>query len=133
MELKPLPLEHCAEIVKRWLVHSPIRFTDERTRDKFVRHVARDSGGIPTAIAGMLDAANTFEEISPARARAIRRHDAASNYVDMTPVVMILLVGFLALRYISRGVGEIELLVLSGVATALFMGIKFFMYRMSRA
>lgn len=44
VELKPLPLEVCAEIASRWLAHHPVRFTDERTRDKFVRHVARDSG-----------------------------------------------------------------------------------------
>lgn len=132
VELKPLPLEDCAEIAARWLAHNPVRFTDENTRDKFIRHVARDSGGVPAAIEGMLENALALREISPSTARAIARHDAAGRYVDMTPVVVIVLVGFLAMRYISRGMGQVEMLVLSGVATAIFMGLKFFMYRMSR-
>jgi len=133
VELKPLPLEQCSEIIDRWLEHHPIRFTDERTRAKFVRHVARDSGGNPAAIEGMLESALTLREITPSRARAIARHDAAGNFLDLTPVLVLVLIGFMALRYISRGVGEIELLVLSGVGGAIFMGLRFFMYRMSRA
>ena len=134
VELKPLPLEDCREIASRWLVHNPVRFTDERTRDKFIRHVARDSGGVPAAIEGMLERAQAMREISPSTARSIGRHDAAGRYFDLTPVVIILLVAFLALRYISRGIGELELLVLSGVATAIFIGLRFFMHRMmSRA
>lgn len=132
VELKPLPLEDCAEIASRWLTHNPVRFTDENTRDKFIRHVARDSGGVPAAIEGMLENALALREISPSTARAIARHDAAGRYVDMTPLVVIVMVGFLALRYISRGMGQVEMLVLSGVATAIFMGLKFFMYRMNR-
>lgn len=132
VELKPLPLEHCAAIVECWLDHNPVRFTDEGTRQKFIRHVARDSGGVPAAIEGMLDAASALQEITPSCARSIARHGAAGRYVDMTPVLVIVLTGFVALRYISRGLGAMELLVLSGVASALFMGLRFFMYRMSR-
>lgn len=132
-ELKPLPLEDCTTLVERWLAHHPVRFTDEKTRKKFIRHVARESGGNPAAIEGMLEAARALHEITPGRARAVARHDAAGNFVDLTPVLVLVLVGFFALRYISRGIGEIELLVLSGVGGAIFMGLRFFMYRMSRA
>jgi hypothetical protein len=47
------------------IIH-PIRFADERTRARFVRHVAQDSGGVPAAIRGMLERAEAEEEITPA-------------------------------------------------------------------
>jgi hypothetical protein len=129
IELKPLPLPDCTAIIENWLEHHPLRFSSKRTRARFVRHVATASGGVPVAIRGVLEAASTEHEITPAKARAFH-HEASALYLDMTPVLVILMVIFLAMRYISRGVGEIEMLVLSGVATAIFIGLRFFMHRL---
>jgi hypothetical protein len=127
--LKPLPLDDCTAIIEPWLAHQPLRFASPRTRDRFVRHVATASGGVPAAIRGMLEAAAAEDEITPARARAFQ-HEAAAQYLDLTPLLIVLLVVFIALRYVSRGIGEVELLVLSGVATAIFLGLRMFMYRL---
>jgi hypothetical protein len=127
--LKPLPVPECSRLIEGWLAHHPLRFAGARTRTRFVRHVATASGGVPAAIRGMLEAARAEPEITPARARAFH-HEAAARYLDMTPLVILLLVVSLALRYVSRGLGEVELLVLSGVATAVFIGLRFFMYRL---
>ena len=128
--LKPLPLTECATIIERWLEHQPVRFSSQRTRAHFIRHVARVSGGIPAAIRGMLEAAQAESEITPAKARSFH-HEASAHYLDMTPVLVILMVVFLAMRYISRGLGDMEMLVLSGVVSAIFIGLRFFMFRMS--
>ena len=48
----------------------------------------------------------------------------------VTPVVIIVIIGFMAMRYVSRGVGEIELLVMSGVASAFFYGISIVLRRL---
>jgi hypothetical protein len=129
VELKPLTLEQSAQITRNWLEQRPIRFSDERTRERFINHVARDSGGIPAAIRGMLEAASMEEEVTPAKARAFN-HEAGMTYLDMTPLIVIALVVAIAARYVSRGLGDTDMLVLSGVATALFMGLRFFMYQM---
>ena len=131
LELKPLPLSDCAEIAERWLAEHPIRFADHATRIRFVRHVARDSGGVPAAVRGMLDAAAKEPEITPAKARSFS-HEAGIQYVDMTPLLILLVVVATAARYISRGVGDTEMLVLSGVATALFMGLRFLFWQLRR-
>jgi len=129
IELKPLPLADCETIIERWLADHPLRFTGAGTRRRFVRHVARASHGVPAAIREMLHAAGQEQEITPAKARGFE-HEAGIRYLDMTPAIVIGLVGFIALRYISRGIGEVEMLVLSGVASAVFMGLRYFMFRM---
>jgi len=129
VELKPLTLEQSEQITRNWLEQRPIRFTDGRTRERFINHVARDSGGIPAAIRGMLETASMEEEITPAKAGAFN-HEAGMTYLDMTPLIVLALVVAIAGRYISRGMGETDMLVLSGVATALFIGLRFFMYQL---
>jgi len=129
IELKPLPLEVCEQITRNWLAQRPLRFSDSRTRARFIRHVAQDSGGVPAAIRGMLDKAEKEREITPALARSFT-HAAGVRYLDMTPVLILMMVVAMAGRYVSRGIGEIEMLVLSGVASALFMGLRFFFWQM---
>ncbi|MET0084859.1 MAG: ATP-binding protein, partial [Sedimenticola sp.] len=131
IELKPLPLDDCEYIAEQWLGEHPLRFSDEGTRRRFLRHVAQDSGGVPAAIRGMLESAAKEPEITPAIARGFT-HEAGVRYLDMTPLVILLIVVFMGMRYISRGFGLQEMLVWSGVATALFTGVRFFMYQMNR-
>lgn len=131
VELKPLPLEDCQRIAEGWLDQNPVRFSDQRTRVRFLRHVAQDSGGVPAAVRGMLEAAEKEPEITPAMARGFS-HEAGIRYVDMTPLVVLLIVAAMATRYISRGFGLQEMLVVSGVATALFTGVRFFLWQMRR-
>ena len=50
----------------------------------------------------------------------------------MTPLIILGSIGFMAARYVSRGIGETELLVLSGVGSALFWGLVFLVRRLSR-
>lgn len=129
IELKPLPLEECREIAECWLADNPLRFASETTRDRFLRHVAQASSGVPAAVFGMLEAARKEPEITPAMARGLN-HPAGIQYVDMTPLLILLIVIAIASRYISRGLGDTEMLVLSGVASALFMGLRFLFWQM---
>lgn len=43
------------------------------------------------------------------------RNDAAVTLLDMTPMVVIAVAAFMALRHIGRGAGLQELMVLAGV------------------
>jgi hypothetical protein len=98
-------------------------------RAAFVNAVCRDAAGIPAAIAGMLEAAAHDREVTRARIRDYR-HAAAAVYWDMTPLLVVGLVAFMALRYVSRGFGMQELMVLAGVGSSLFWMVVFFARRM---
>ena len=77
----------------------------------------------------MLESAQKMPEITPAMARGFT-HQAGVRYVDMTPVLILALIGMMMLRYISRGLGEIEWMVMSGVSAALFWGIRIMLMSM---
>jgi hypothetical protein len=78
----------------------------------------RTSGGVPEALLGMLEAVAAEDEITPARVRSFQ-HDAAKRYFDMTPVVLLAMLGFIALRYVTRGLDEQKLWVWAGLGTTL--------------
>ena len=54
------------------------------------------------------------------------------RYVDMTCVIVLLFVVAMATPYISRDFRLHERLVVSGVATALFTGMRFFLWQIRR-
>lgn len=66
----------------------------------------------------MPEAAAKEPEVTSAMARGFI-HKASVRYVNMVPVVILLIVAAMATRYISRGFGLQEMLVVSGVAMAL--------------
>ncbi|MCB1761332.1 MAG: AAA family ATPase [Gammaproteobacteria bacterium] len=129
IELKPLPRAQVRALVVRWLERRPIRFSSERVRESFIRAVEQESGGVPAAIQGMLRSATNDEEVCPVRVRA-HRHEAGVRYLDMTPIFAVGLIGFMAARYVSRGIGEVEFYVLSGVGTVLFYSLTMLMRRL---
>lgn len=125
VELKPLTREQTRDWLERWLAVHPVAFESPRIRAAFIRAVARDSGGIPAAVTGMLDIALVERTITRESVRAIN-HEAAQVYLDMTPVLVILSVAFMAMRYVSRGLGMKELMVMAGVGTSMFYLLLFF-------
>jgi hypothetical protein len=129
LPVKPLQISSCEAIIERRLEGNPLRFHSERTKGRFVRHVARVSGGVPLAIICMMDQAEALDEITPANAASVY-HNAGVNFFDLSPLLFIVVAVFIAMRFISRGMNDIEMLVLSGVASVLFMSLRFLLNRM---
>ncbi len=123
IELKPLTLEASSRLAEQALERFLVRFAEEGVRDRFLRHVARESGGVPAAILGMVESAAAEPEVTPALAVGVS-HEAGIRYLDLTPVLLLGLFVFMALRYIARGLDSEELFVLSGVASAGFMALR---------
>lgn len=123
LELKPLSSLHTLTVTNNWIGKKELQFVNDKCRKSFTRYVQQESGGVPLAIRGLIDHASKSEIIDCKALRAFR-HDAGVRYLDMTPVVIIVIIGFMAMRYVSRGVGEVELLVMSGVASAFFYGLS---------
>ena len=65
---------------------SPLRFTDRKTEQLFVRRVAQEGRGVPGAILGILNAAAGEDRITPAKVRMIQS-EAAVQYLDVTPAL----------------------------------------------
>ncbi|MBK1732766.1 hypothetical protein [Thiococcus pfennigii] len=131
IELKPLVAAETQAWVERWLARNPVTFDSPRIRRAYLRAVVRDSGGIPAAVQGLLDLTLVERSVTRKTIRALH-HEAAVTYLDMTPILIILAAGFMALRYVSRGMGMQELMVLAGVGTSLFYLLLYF-GRMMRA
>jgi ABC-type iron transport system FetAB ATPase subunit len=129
VELRPLPAAECRAIAEVWLSARPVRFESERVREAFLRAVGQDSGGVPAAIRGMLEAASVEAEVTRATVRAFL-HQAGVRYMDMTPTLVLGLMAVVAGRYIASGLNNNELYILSGVGIALFIGVRLLMYRL---
>lgn len=130
IELKPLIGSESREMVLRHLEVTPIEFESSKVREIFITRIVRESRGIPEAIAGMLAAASNEREVTR-RSLHDFHHESAIAYFDMTPLLLIVVVSLMALRYVSRGVGVQELMVLAGVGTSMFSLMLFFARRMS--
>lgn len=129
VELKPLPAADCRAIVEQWLATRPVRFESDRVREAFLRAVEQDSGGVPAAIRGMLEAASAEAEVTRATVRAFM-HRAGVRYMDMTPTLVLGMMLVVAGRYIASGLNNNELYILSGIGIALFLGLRLLMYRL---
>ncbi|EXJ16925.1 hypothetical protein D779_1748 [Imhoffiella purpurea] len=125
VEIKPLVSPVVREWVELWLERHPLAFESNRIRKAFIRGVARDSNGVPAAVQGILDFALTEHAVTRSTLREME-HDAAIYYLDMTPILVIVSVGFMALRYISRGMGMKEMMVMAGVGTSMFYLLLYF-------
>lgn len=129
LELKPLPAADCRAIAEQWLATRPVRFESDRVREAFLRAVEQDSGGVPAAIRGMLEAASAEAEVTRATVRAFM-HRAGVRYMDMTPTLVLGMMLVVAGRYIASGLNNNELYILSGIGIALFLGLRLLMYRL---
>lgn len=129
IELRPLTREASREIAERWLESNPVRFESDRVRAAFLRAIEQDSGGVPTAIMGMLETAAAEPEVTRAKVREFT-HEAGVTYIDMTPVVVLGIAVIIAARYIARGVDSAELYVLAGAGMGLAVAIRFFVMPM---
>jgi hypothetical protein len=129
VELKPLPSADCRAIAEQWLATRPVRFESDRVREAFLRAVEQDSGGVPAAIRGMLEAASAEAEVTRATVRAFM-HRAGVRYMDMTPTLVLGMMLVVAGRYIASGLNNNELYILSGIGIALFLGLRLLMYRL---
>ena len=129
LEVKPLAAPHTRQITEEWLEARAMAFVSQRCRKSFLRYIQQESGGVPLAIRGLLEHASKHPMIDCKDLRAYR-HDAGVRYLDMTPALAVIIIGFMAMRYVSRGIGEVEMLVMSGVASAFFYGLSIILRRL---
>jgi hypothetical protein len=108
---------------------NPRDFASPWVCEAFLTAVARDSNGEPAAVEGMLATAAQDRELTRASVTGYR-HEAAVTYLGMTPMLVIAVAAFMALRCIGLRAGPNGLMVLAGVGSSLFWIVVFFAHRM---
>jgi hypothetical protein len=57
------------------------------------------------------------------------RHAAGVRYMDFTPVMLIGVAAVVGTRYLAIGLGDTALYILAGMAAALLIAARFFLFR----
>jgi hypothetical protein len=123
--VKPLPPEVIREIVKSYITAKGVLI---ESPDLYISHVVKQSGGVPQAIYDMLDESGKERIIDKRKVREMR-HDAGVFYLDFTPMVMILGALIVSMRYVGMGTGDKTLYIMGGMGAALFLTLRFFIFK----
>lgn len=125
IKIKPLPPTVVKSMVKDYITAKGMLI---ESPDQYISHVVKQSAGIPQAIFDMLEESSKERLIDKRTVRAMR-HDAGVQYLDFTPMVMLLGALIVSMRYIGMGTGDKTLYIMGGMGAALFLTFKFFIFK----
>lgn len=94
----------------------------------YIGHVVKQAGGNPQAIIDMLDESGKERRLEKRQIREMQ-HAAGVRYMDFTPVMLIGGAGIVGSRYLAMGIGDTAMYILAGMGAALFLVLRFFMFR----
>ncbi len=121
----PLPPDVIRQVVKKYVETKGILI---ESPEQYISHISKQSGGVPQAIFDMLEESGKERIIDKRKVREMR-HDAGVQYLDFTPMVMILGALIVSMRYIGMGTGDKTLYILGGIGAALFLTFRFFIFK----
>jgi hypothetical protein len=125
IEVPPLAPEAARAIVKAYIVARGVLIESPAL---YITHVVKQSNGNPQAIHDMLDESDKERVVDKRRIWEMR-HPAGVRYLDFTPVVVVAGALVVGLRYVAIGLGDTSLYVLAGLAAALFLALRIFLFR----
>lgn len=123
--IRPLPPDVIRDIVRKYIEAKGILI---ESPELYISHVVKQSGGVPQAIYDMLDESGKERIIDKRKVREMR-HEAGVQYLDFTPMVMILGALIVSMRYVGMGTGDKTLYILGGMGAALFLTLRFFIFK----
>lgn len=125
IEIKPLHPSAVREIVKKYITEKGVLI---ESPELYISHVIKQSNGVPQAICDMLDESSKERIINKRQVRAMR-HDAGIRYLDFSPVLMIVGALIVSMRYVGMGTGDKTLYIMSGIGAAVFLTLRFFVFK----
>lgn len=125
ISIKPFSQAVARDVIKQYITTKGMLI---ESPDQYISHVVKQSGGIPQAIYDMLDESGKERIIDKRKVREMR-HEAGVQYLDFTPMVMILGALIVSIRYIGMGTGDKTLYILGGMGAALFLTFRFFVFK----
>ncbi|MBU1091797.1 MAG: ATP-binding protein [bacterium] len=90
--------------------------------------VLKMSDGNPAAIVDMVYHGSLEKYIDKQHIREMS-HEAGEREFDLTPFVLLVGVGVVALRFFALGMNDTDIYIMAGTGGAFFMFIRFFLYR----
>ena len=123
--VKPLPPDVIREIVRKYIEAKGVLI---ESPELYISHVVKQSGGVPQAIYDMLDESGKERIIDKRKVREMR-HEAGVQYLDFTPMVMILGALIVSMRYVGMGTGDKTLYIMGGMGAALFLTFRYFIFK----
>ncbi|MCB0066637.1 MAG: ATP-binding protein [Chromatiaceae bacterium] len=125
IEVPRLEAGHAKALVKEYTARKGVMI---ESPELYVGHVVKQAGGNPQAIYDMLDESSKERVVDKRQIREMR-HQAGVRYVDFTPAMIIVGALVVATRYIAIGLGDKSLYILAGIGAALFLSVRFFMFK----
>jgi len=127
MEIENLDQATAKELIDYWIDELNIRSTDMEMLKTRLLRVTR---GNPSMIKDILEQGALDQFIDYKFIRGIDEvQHAGTKYIDLTPGLLIVGALVMTTRFVALGIGDKDLYVLAGAGTALFMVIRFFVYR----
>ncbi|ADE16980.1 conserved hypothetical protein (plasmid) [Nitrosococcus halophilus Nc 4] len=121
----PLTPEASADMVRASITQQGVLI---ESPELYVSHVVKQSGGNPQAIDDMVNDSAKERVVDKRQIREMR-HQAGVRYLDFTPVMMVAGALIIGTRYLAIGLGDTELYILAGMAAALFLSLRFFLFK----
>lgn len=125
VEVPRLEPDHAKALIKEYIAQKGVMI---ESPDLYVGHVVKQAGGNPQAIHDMLDESSKERVVDKRQIREMR-HQAGVRYVDFTPVMIVAGALVVSTRYIAMGLGDRSMYILAGIGAALFLSIRFFMFK----
>ena len=125
IEVPVLAPEASREIVREYIARQGVMI---ESPELYVGHVVKQAGGNPQAVADMLDESGKERVVDKRQIREMR-HQAGVRYVDFTPAMIISGALVIGTRYLAIGLGDTALYIMAGMGAALFLALRFFMFR----
>lgn len=123
LELSPLDEPSCERIVEGYVRAHQILASNQKL---LKRQVVASSRGNPKRLMGILERLSLREEVIDSKALSEELPEE-QDYYDLRPVVVLAFAAAIAIRYIGIGLEREEIYVLGGVATALFLALRWYL------
>jgi hypothetical protein len=95
----------------------------------FRRQAIQAAGGNPQALLDILENAGKERLVDKTYILEEVRHDTGERYISLAPLLLVLLACLASYRFIARGAGHQELMILSSVVCVFCMVFRPFIFR----
>jgi len=125
IEVPALSAEASAEIVRTYITRTGMLI---ESPELFISHVVKQAGGNPQAIYDMVDDTAKERVVNKRQIREMR-HQAGIRHLDFTPAMIVGGAFIIGSRYLAIGLGDTALYIMAGMAAAVFLSLRFFLFR----
>ncbi len=125
IEVSALAPEASREIVREYIARQGVLI---ESPELYIGHVVKQAGGNPQAISDMVDESSKERIVDKRQIREMR-HQAGVRYMDFTPAMLVSGALIIGTRYLAIGLNDTALYIMAGMGAALFLSLRFFMFK----